>query len=842
MTINNRTVNKSTPKSMTNNRNKSMATKLRSLALLTLPFSLAALNSAQAADFPVFGDDELYFNHIASSVPGNNLVVNPTFDIAACANYEAAVLAASVACTNGETWGWTNVAGQAQGQPNVNYAPGGVPVVGARLGKVTAGNTGKLSQAVQVAGVTEIYVQYYLVHNDKDGNDGAKSEVKLELDGDVTIDIAEYTVHNEKGVTSFVYTVDANDGLNLVDGKYTGSVNVKFINTNAFKALVDNVFISTDQHLLPPSDVDGDGTPDDSDAFVDNSAANTDVDGDGLADFFIDVVCKEGGVAEGADLAECNGLTLDTDDDNDGDSDEEEIAAGTDPLNVDSTLADMDADGWINTDNGDITANDNFPTLAYAHQAALTNAAIDYAVDAETATIVDIDTSSAQTEWELYTNSTDASLDYDIVDTTGHDGQATKAFKLAVTAANTAAKKTVQLISPLMTAVNQNVSIIRLAGWIKVTGPEVNDVTNIVQVRAKFNHDETGKAAVNKGKSWTFTADSENRALYNRVDNNGWSYFEVNHDLEANASDAKLHLVLKTDLADVEVLFDNLELNFINSGDFDEDGIIDAIDNDDDNDGIKDGLDASPLGDDAADSDGDGILDGYDDDFDGDGIADAFDDSLPEITIEPLSAVGDTVAQTITVSASATTNVDDPLIYSWTVNDQAVGGDSATLVLSELDYTPGSELLIEVTIGAGTISKSELLITLTNHAPTVSIVVENIDGGILYTATKEDLEGDDLNIVWYVDDLMVGEGSDSYFLNYDYFTDGVLANVNVYAMVTDVNRPTHTGTSDIDSAFIPLKAPLDHQPNGGSTQLGMLAMLLLGLTRRFAARTKLKQK
>ncbi|WNC72808.1 DUF5011 domain-containing protein [Thalassotalea psychrophila] len=231
------------------------ASKLAGAITLALPLSLLSVGSANAA-FPTFEDEEKYYNHVASSVPGKNLIVNPSLSIANCDEYEDAVKAAvSVACTgtDGKLWSWTEDLTSASGGKDngEHYAPPGATVDIAKLGKLGKNKTAKLSEAIAVQGVSEIYVEFYLLHNDLNGDEGAKSEVNLVLDGAV-IPITEYTVHNTKDFTAWAYTVDANDGLTLVDGKYTGSVNVEFINSNTNKTLFDNVFLSTDV-VIPPA-------------------------------------------------------------------------------------------------------------------------------------------------------------------------------------------------------------------------------------------------------------------------------------------------------------------------------------------------------------------------------------------------------------------------------------------------------------------------------------------------------------------------------------------------------------------------------------------------------------
>ena len=78
-----------------------------------------------------------------------------------------------------------------------------------------------------------------------------------------------------------------------------------------------------------PMDTDGDGVPDDEDAFPDDPAASVDADMDGLPDAW-----NDGATQEEIDASE---LTLDNDDDNDGYTDEEEMADGADPSDPQST-------------------------------------------------------------------------------------------------------------------------------------------------------------------------------------------------------------------------------------------------------------------------------------------------------------------------------------------------------------------------------------------------------------------------------------------------------------------------------------------------------------------------
>ncbi|WNC72821.1 hypothetical protein RGQ13_02265 [Thalassotalea psychrophila] len=833
-----------------NNKNKK---KLSKLALLALPFTLTALNSAQAAEFPIFGEDELYYNHISSSVRGSNLIVNPSFDILSCADYEAAVLAASVEeCTDGQTWGWTNATQQGQGQDNANYAPVNdageqVNVSGGKIGKASINKTVTLSQAVTVVEATEIYVKYYLLHNDADGGTEPKSSVYLVVDGAegavVKHFIEELTEHNTNNDSTPSFAFDVSDivGIELVDGLYTGSINLEFVNTNTKKTLFDNVFLGSN---AVPADEDEDGVLDDKDAFPRDAAASIDTDEDGMPDDWNDDKTAEDSTSEPA-------LVIDLDDDNDGDSDVDELAAGADPLSVDSHLADIDGDGWFNANDNEteFPNTDAYPRLSYVHQSGLTNVLApngitDYSPDAEIAILVENKLSAANNEWEWFTaKDTTAVVTHEVANgITGHDGELTNAYRLSIDAGTTEGK-TIQFASPILTTENINVNIVRVAGWMKVTGPEVNDTVDAVTVQVRSNNSTDKEVSAN---TWTFSAESADTAIYNKdlADNNGWHYFENQYLLANDIEDIRIQLKIKADVEGVVALFDNLEINFINNGDLDEDGILDAIDRDDDNDGILDGLDDMPLGEYAGNSDDDLLLNGYDDDFDGDGIADAFDDTLPAVTSVDAPYVYDNDVVSIEVIASAL-NIDDAVLtYRWTLNGILLPEEtSSTLNYNVVDIS-GEDIAFELTATAGGVSSSQSWSLTTNTWPTVGITSDNSSGeGVTFTATPNDIDGDTVNIEWFVDGLnvQVSPGAESFTLYYADFNDEVLPSIDVYAIVTDVNRPVHSGTSDTVTVFIPLKEPLDQQPNsGGSTQLGMLAMLVLGLTRRFSARTKLK--
>jgi len=108
--------------------------------------------------------------------------------------------------------------------------------------------------------------------------------------------------------------------------------------------------------LLVGGDTDGDGVPDDQDAFPGDPNETTDTDGDGIGNN-ADTDDDNDGVADAEDAFPLDplesvdsdgdgiGNNADTDDDNDGLSDTEEATYGTDPLK-----ADTDGDGVSDAD------------------------------------------------------------------------------------------------------------------------------------------------------------------------------------------------------------------------------------------------------------------------------------------------------------------------------------------------------------------------------------------------------------------------------------------------------------------------------------------------------------
>jgi hypothetical protein len=239
-----------------NHSQKQVLKKLVKSAILSLPIMFLSLSTAYA-DFPT--EEQLgpnYFNHVASGLPGKNLIVNPSFGIIACDDYEDAVKAAvSAPCNAGVTgntvrkWSWDSVLqANTGGKTNDNYNPPGATVNNAYIGRVAADKTGTLSEAIYVEGASEIYVQYYANFNDRNGP-GNTATVNLVLLSETlettrTEELAHYTTHGTKGITTSFITLSE---------PYTGLVNLEIINDGALKILIDNVFLSTDAVITPPA-------------------------------------------------------------------------------------------------------------------------------------------------------------------------------------------------------------------------------------------------------------------------------------------------------------------------------------------------------------------------------------------------------------------------------------------------------------------------------------------------------------------------------------------------------------------------------------------------------------
>jgi hypothetical protein len=238
-----------------NHSQKQVLKKLAKSAILSLPIMFLSLSTVYA-DFPTvekLGPN--YFNHVASGLPGKNLIVNPSFGIIACDDYEDDVKAAvSAPCDAGVTgngariWSWDITSATAGGKPNDNYNPPGATVVDKYVGKVNANTTGTLSEAIYVEGASEIYVEYYAHFNDVRGT-GNTATVNLVLLSETleitqTEELAHYTTHNTKGITTSVITLSE---------PYTGLVNLEIINAGVLKILIKNVFLSTDAVITPPA-------------------------------------------------------------------------------------------------------------------------------------------------------------------------------------------------------------------------------------------------------------------------------------------------------------------------------------------------------------------------------------------------------------------------------------------------------------------------------------------------------------------------------------------------------------------------------------------------------------
>ncbi|NQZ90514.1 MAG: GlyGly-CTERM sorting domain-containing protein [Colwellia sp.] len=913
-----------------------LLSKLAKATMIALPCALLSTTMAYAdpvvIDFPtvkVFDDDgvlvsgeltQYYLNHIYSAEWGNNLIVNPSFDL--CGEYvdpKVYVMVETRPSDNPETikdrrscevnagffaWSWTYIGFKIPdpakknktmivGNSNVNhprppndrthYAPPNHSRKGFKA-QFLSGRGMELIKAIEVTDVNEIYTSYDFA---KQGHNAIQFKLvltptngepfELDLTPEVFDDDSYWT--NEDGsINNYWYHGQLAWQL---DAPFTGTIDYVFQGVGANPtSKLDNIFLGTDTTILPLPDSDEDGTHDGDDDFRTNHVAYLDSDGDGLPDFFTAPECKplvspEGETEEGEvipavygdDYAECNGLTLDTDDDNDGDSDIDEVAAGTDPLDDTSILADLDADGWYNANDKDLPVADAYPDSHYLFLAKekYTNVLTDYAADAETAVVIGDFVGSESYEWSSFSGGS-GTQDYDVIDTTGRNGESTKAFRLGVSSSGLG-DNIVELKSPTLTTVNQNVRVVRLAGWVKITGPELIDDDTRVSVGVKSTRvDDSEK---NNRHFWSFTEGSPDRAIYNidptEENDYGWYYFDqplyIGND---DIADIKMSLQLETkiDIVGIEVLFDDVEMNLVPLN----------ISRDQDADGILNGDDATPLGDGAFDAelgyaptagldiDNDGILNGYDDDLDGDGIANAFDNFHLAITIDEATPVHDAEARTITIDAIVTENsASDPapesdvvLEYNWTVKQEAKDDNSAaieetysgspTLVIDELDFVGGINVVIELTVTAvtpqgGTLVQKRMWEQdiADDEVPTIEISMVHTPGenAVFSLSSLYDEEDDALLITWTVDGASIQVSENATSLTLEYADYSAAASVVITATVSEVNRPVHTSAASL-VWFIPAEPKTPYDGNkSGSMNWWLLALLsTLLFTRR----------
>ncbi len=908
----------------------------------------------------VYGElTEYYYNNIYSKEWGNNLIVNPSFDL--CGAYvepkvyelvTSGTLAAldnptNKACnhhngwmrwgwqaTNGALVGgkWDNRVTKLQHVDNPNYKPPGVDEDGVPLqistppsnqryyGRFHAPKEMRFAKAIEVSNINELYFSFDYA---KEGHTDIIMRLELTPTGGEMQEIIfrpnQFDTENwwwrDDKVANVANKWSHTELAWQLDEEFTGTIQF-FWNSLGGTPIsgFDNVFLGTDVTLLPLPDSDEDGTHDGDDEFRDNHVAWADNDLDGLPDFFTAPECKELITAEvlddlgevetpavyGDDFVECNGLTLDTDDDNDGDSDIDEVAAGTDPLDADWILADLDNDGWNNSNERGLAVNDAYPNSKLLHLAKdnYTNVlAPDYAPDAEAATLVANTNSTANTEWEFWDAQVlDAGPVIEIA--TGVDSRAfddnndpipTTAFRLAMNGTAVPGKYG-QLHSPLITPVATNAKVIRIAGWMKVTGPDLVPDDTAVSSAVLAAKTTTNNGAENKEYPLTFAAGENGESIYN---SGQWHYIEQAFEFNAGIVSTSLQMRLFADIIGVEVLFDDLEVNFINSGDLDKDGILDANDKDDDNDGIYDGSDDTPLGDGAfdadlgyaptasLDTDNDGVLNGYDDDFDGDGIANAFDDFHLAIIIDETTPVHDTEARTITIEAQVSENsADDPTLpaelvpepksasaskagsgivlqYDWTVTqikeDVTTGNDpdfedsfiivktysgSPTLVVNELDFVADMNVVMELTVTTETAQGGTLVekrvwerVIADDDVPDIELTMTHTtDVNAVFTVSSLlDEEDDALLISWNVDGVEVAVSDNATSLTLNYADYDAAASVVVTVTVNEVNRPAHSDNASL-TWFIPAekKAPY----GGGSMNWWILTLLTLGLFNR----------
>lgn len=117
----------------------------------------------------------------------------------------------------------------------------------------------------------------------------------------------------------------------------------------------DNSAVTVVPVVQPPGDLDGDGVPDETDAFPADPAASVDTDGDGKPDAW-----NAGATPEQIAASQ---LGLDLDDDNDGLPDAWESLHGLNPLDRGDAALDPDGDGLANLREYELGTN---PRLAQA--------------------------------------------------------------------------------------------------------------------------------------------------------------------------------------------------------------------------------------------------------------------------------------------------------------------------------------------------------------------------------------------------------------------------------------------------------------------------------------------
>ncbi len=745
-----------------------LLSKVAKATMFALPAVLLTVNTANAdTTFPNFGANEKYLNHINyAAEPGKNLIPNPTFEICTDnldANIYQDIYTLGANAADDEPgdcskfgWSWFKFAPNLKAKSSPPLAnpygvisphfsqykiddthPSGHEDLKA-YGRIMLNQTNRLLKMISVTNVNEIYVSFDYF-SQAVGSKGGPNLGTFNIVVGSAADGIRYAVPQSHAASweKVEYALE-------LPAQYSGVIGIEYVpGANGSRDRIDNIFLSTNV-IVPLSDSDGDGTPD----------------------------------------------KYDDDDDNDGYSDINEIAAGTDPFNKYSNVADLDGDGWLNDD-------DAFPNEAALHHADFTNVLADYSGDAETAEVYLNEDPAMGSEFNYQWHGINhagegVEVEHTVVDVTGYDGQTTKAFRLSVPEVgddNTLRGSHVRFESKKLITANQNVDTVRVTGRFKVSGSAPSfeawtdknktaytDSVYLGLDNTVVDGDSTKRNALIHG--WRFHPGAADEALYNSTENNGWVDFDVLFEFDGAIVDSKVQFLLKTDTAGVEVHFDDLEMFYINSADF-------ANIADHDNDDILNSLDTTPLGSDAIDMDLDGILDGYDDDMDGDGISNAFDEFAQDIDGDNLNNADDldddgdgvvdteddfpfdknkslntppviTVAENVTFTSSSTEGavITDTIIADFLAAVTATDVDDGALEVT--NDAPETFLLDEAVVVTFTATDSngvtvtgETTVTVVDTAPVITlngnpfVFVTEGDTYVELGATAEDnLDGD----------------------------------------------------------------------------------------------------
>ncbi|WNC73076.1 hypothetical protein RGQ13_03575 [Thalassotalea psychrophila] len=532
------------------------------------------------------------------------------------------------------------------------------------------------------------------------------------------------------------------------------------------------------------------------DAFPDESIAAHDQDGDSnpthegytaatadMVDRFLTADCNDAAINPDTTLLSCvdptTGRTLNIDDDIDGDGDlnADELVAGTDPKDANSNSTDIDGDGW----NNDV---DEFEALPLFSQPA-TNVLTGIGADAND--IGTLGTSAGDgTVWFTWKHKNVTSYSVTIDENEGHN--APNAFLLE-TSETTADPQKFALRSPTLTTVEgQQITHVRLAGWVKI---EMEDNAELTLLKPSlFSKSPSGNyynPQISLHEKYNSTID--------------WTYFEMDYELPAGTNSLRFDLAMNQ-APGVKVWFDDLELNVINDIDSDGDGISNASDNNDDSVAeladetptLLDGEDDTPLGDDAPNSDSDAIPDDYDDDYDNDGVANPFDSDFNLFINPDLTEITTATESTLTAVAF---DLDDDITYVWTINGTVDAETGNQLVFVNTDDTSGREFVVTVQATSGdepsaVISKTiQMLGDIKNAAPRFGHTMgTTLASDRIFDVSIIDDDGDEFTFYWTLNGEQLDSTETTMTLLYADYTEDEEVTLSITA--TDVHGNANT--------------------------------------------------